>query len=87
MDIQSERSRLLDAESRNEDPTGLMSEQDAYLSKVKNKNLYLATFASVLGPMSFGFVLGYSSPTIPELTSITDPRLRLDIDQASWFGV
>lgn len=56
-------------------------------SKVKNKNLYLATFASVLGPMSFGFVLGYSSPAIPELTSIDDPRLRLDGDQASWFGV
>lgn len=56
-------------------------------SKVKNKKLYLATFASVLGPMSFGFVLGYSSPAIPELTSIDDPRLRLDGDQASWFGV
>lgn len=56
-------------------------------SKVKNKNLYLATFASVLGPMSFGFVLGYSSPAIPELTSIDDPRLRLNSDQASWFGV
>ena len=56
-------------------------------SKVKNKNLYLATFASVLGPMSFGFVLGYSSPAIPDLTSIDDPRLQLDNDQASWFGV
>ncbi|XP_036953382.1 solute carrier family 2, facilitated glucose transporter member 8 [Acanthopagrus latus] len=86
MDIQSERRRLLDAEGGDEDPTGLMSEQDAYLSKVKNKNLYLATFASVLGPMSFGFVLGYSSPVIPELTRISDPRLRLDSIQASWFG-
>lgn len=56
-------------------------------SKVKNKKLYLATFASVLGPMSFGFVLGYSSPAIPELTKIADPRLRLDQVQASWFGV
>ena len=56
-------------------------------SKVKNRNLYLATFVSVLGPMSFGFVLGYSSPAIPELTSISDPRLRLDANQASWFGV
>lgn len=56
-------------------------------SKVNNKKLYLATFASVLGPMSFGFVLGYSSPAIPELTRIADPRLRLDDVQASWFGV
>ncbi|XP_078107628.1 solute carrier family 2, facilitated glucose transporter member 8 [Sander vitreus] len=87
MDIQNERRRLLDAEDGDDDLTGLMSEQDAYLSKVKNRNLYLATFASVLGPMSFGFVLGYSSPAIPELTSITtDPWLRLDANQASWFG-
>ncbi|XP_022623861.1 solute carrier family 2, facilitated glucose transporter member 8 [Seriola dumerili] len=86
MDIQNERRRLLDAEGGDEDPTGLMSEQDAYLSKVKNRKLYLAAFASVLGPMSFGFVLGYSSPAIPELTKIADPRLRLDDVQASWFG-
>lgn len=58
-----------------------------FCSKVKNRNLYLATFASVLGPMSFGFVLGYSSPAIPELTRIADPHLRLNDVQASWFGV
>lgn len=86
MDIQNERRRLLDGEEGDEDPSGLMSEQEAYLSKVKNKNLYLATFASVLGPMSFGFVLGYSSPAIPELSRISDPRLRLNDVQASWFG-
>ncbi|KAF3695332.1 Solute carrier family 2, facilitated glucose transporter member 8 Glucose transporter type 8 [Channa argus] len=86
MDIQGERRRLLDAEGGDEDLTGLLSEQDAYLSKVKNRNLYLATLASVLGPMSFGFVLGYSSPAIPELTKIADPRLRLDDVQGSWFG-
>lgn len=54
---------------------------------MKNKKLYLATFVSVLGPMSFGFVLGYSSPVIPELTATADPRLQLDANQASWFGV
>ncbi|KAM9858733.1 solute carrier family 2, facilitated glucose transporter member 8 [Aulostomus maculatus] len=86
MDVQNERRRLLDAEGGDEDPTGLMSEQDAYLSKVKNKMLYLATFVSVLGPMSFGFVLGYSSPALPELSRITNPRLQLDDVQASWFG-
>ncbi|XP_069025443.1 solute carrier family 2, facilitated glucose transporter member 8 [Embiotoca jacksoni] len=86
MDIQDESSRLLDAEGGGEDPTGLITEHDAYQSKVKNGNLYLATFASVLGPLSFGFVLGYSSPALPELTTIADPRLRLDSDQASWFG-
>ncbi|KFO11032.1 Solute carrier family 2, facilitated glucose transporter member 8, partial [Balearica regulorum gibbericeps] len=54
---------------------------------VRNKKLYLATFAAVLGPLSFGFVLGYSSPVIPELRQINDPKLRLDSSQASWFGV
>ncbi|XP_029019216.1 solute carrier family 2, facilitated glucose transporter member 8 [Betta splendens] len=91
MDIQSERSRLLDADADADADadnalTGLLSEQDAYLSKVRNKKLYLATVASVLGPMSFGFVLGYSSPAIPELSVSADPRLRLDPVQGSWFG-
>ncbi|XP_054629529.1 solute carrier family 2, facilitated glucose transporter member 8 [Dunckerocampus dactyliophorus] len=86
MDAHNERRRLLDAEEGDDDPTGLTTEQDAYLSKVKNRKLYLATFVSVLGPMSFGFVLGYSSPVIPELSSSSDPRLRLGEAQASWFG-
>ena len=55
--------------------------------RVQNKKLYLATFAAVLGPLSFGFVLGYSSPAIPELRKIDNPKLRLDSNQASWFGV
>ncbi|XP_067165329.1 solute carrier family 2, facilitated glucose transporter member 8 isoform X2 [Apteryx mantelli] len=58
---------------------------DAY-PRVQNKKLYLATFAAVLGPLSFGFVLGYSSPVIPELSKVNDPKLRLDSNQASWFG-
>ncbi|KAA0716368.1 Solute carrier family 2, facilitated glucose transporter member 8 [Triplophysa tibetana] len=61
-------------------------EQDSYLNKVKNGKLYMATFAAVLGPLSFGFVLGYSSPAIPELTRIQDPKLQLSTDEASWFG-
>lgn len=86
MDPHSERKRLLeDEEDGNEEPSGV-SDQDLYLSKVQNGRLYLATFVSVLGPLSFGFVLGYSSPAIPDLTRIQDPRLRLDDVQASWFG-
>ncbi|XP_054895629.1 solute carrier family 2, facilitated glucose transporter member 8 [Poeciliopsis prolifica] len=86
MDIQTERRRLLQEEDGDDGPTGLLSEQEAYLSKVKNRKLYLASFAAVLGPMSFGFVLGYSSPAIPELSRISDPRLRLSEVEASWFG-
>ncbi|TRY95842.1 hypothetical protein DNTS_021379 [Danionella cerebrum] len=62
------------------------SEQDLYLDKVKNGKLYMATFAAVLGPLSFGFVLGYSSPAIPELCRIQDPGLQLSQEEASWFG-
>ncbi|XP_075376163.1 solute carrier family 2, facilitated glucose transporter member 8 isoform X1 [Mycteria americana] len=58
---------------------------DSY-PRVQNKKLYLAAFAAVLGPLSFGFVLGYSSPVIPELRKSNDPKLRLDSNQASWFG-
>ncbi|CAN9512642.1 unnamed protein product [Ophioblennius macclurei] len=80
MDIQSESSSLLHAQEA--EP----SEQDTYLSQVKNSKLYLATFASVLGPLSFGFVLGYSSPAIPDLSRTSEAGLRLDDVQASWFG-
>lgn len=100
MDIQRETRRLLDAEDGEEDravevrsehgeedrTVEVRSEQDTYLDKVKNGKLYLATFAAVLGPLSFGFVLGYSSPAIPELSKDSDPQIRLDDDQASWFG-
>ncbi|KAK6312948.1 hypothetical protein J4Q44_G00162950 [Coregonus suidteri] len=85
IEIQNESRRLLDTED-GEEETGVRSDQDAYLDKVKNEKLFLASFAAVLGPLSFGFVLGYSSPAIPELSTITDLRLRLDDDEASWFG-
>ncbi|XP_006005197.1 solute carrier family 2, facilitated glucose transporter member 8 isoform X2 [Latimeria chalumnae] len=62
-------------------------EEEKYFKKVKNGKLYLATFAAVLGPLSFGFVLGYSSPAIPDLKKISDVNLRLDNNQASWFGM
>ncbi|XP_042336410.1 solute carrier family 2, facilitated glucose transporter member 8 [Sceloporus undulatus] len=62
------------------------SQLESYFSKVQNRNLYLATFAAVLGPLSFGFVLGYSSPAIPSLKRGNNPELRLEDSQASWFG-
>ncbi|XP_063051107.1 solute carrier family 2, facilitated glucose transporter member 8 [Engraulis encrasicolus] len=61
-------------------------EHGSYLDKVKNGKLYLATFAAILGPLSFGFVLGYSSPAIPDLRRIPDPNMQLDAEEASWFG-
>ncbi|XP_043096788.1 solute carrier family 2, facilitated glucose transporter member 8 isoform X3 [Puntigrus tetrazona] len=83
MDVYEEtRPLLVNDEQTDED----RSEQESYLDKVKNGKLYIATFAAVLGPLSFGFVLGYSSPAIPELRKIQDPGLQLSADEASWFG-
>ncbi|XP_051960564.1 solute carrier family 2, facilitated glucose transporter member 8 [Xyrauchen texanus] len=76
------RPLLVNDEQRIED----RAEQDSYLDKVRNGKLYMATFAAVLGPLSFGFVLGYSSPAIPELRRIQDQRLQLSTEEASWFG-
>ncbi|XP_040179949.1 solute carrier family 2, facilitated glucose transporter member 8 isoform X3 [Rana temporaria] len=64
-----------------------LTHQSSYLRKVRNRNLYLATLAAVLGPLSFGFVLGFSSPAISDLKNADDPRLILDKGTASWFGV
>ncbi|XP_073455617.1 solute carrier family 2, facilitated glucose transporter member 8 isoform X1 [Aquarana catesbeiana] len=63
-----------------------LTQQSSYLRKVQNRNLYLATLAAVLGPLSFGFVLGFSSPAISDLKHADDPRLILDKGTASWFG-
>ncbi|XP_056408746.1 solute carrier family 2, facilitated glucose transporter member 8 isoform X2 [Hyla sarda] len=62
------------------------SQYGRYLSNVQNRNLYLATLGAVLGPLSFGFVLGFSSPAISDLKNTEDPRLILDQETASWFG-
>ncbi|KAI1900473.1 hypothetical protein AGOR_G00050300 [Albula goreensis] len=75
---------LLDSE--NQGRIEQKSEEDIYFEKVSNGKLYLATFSAVLGPLSFGFVLGYSSPAIPDLCKINNPWLQLDTEQASWFG-
>ncbi|KAM7092704.1 solute carrier family 2, facilitated glucose transporter member 8 isoform 2-T2 [Molossus nigricans] len=52
----------------------------------RGRRVFLAAFAAALGPLSFGFALGYSSPAIPSLRRATPPAPRLDDDAASWFG-
>ncbi|XP_032993649.1 solute carrier family 2, facilitated glucose transporter member 8 isoform X2 [Lacerta agilis] len=87
-DMASEETRpLLSTEVETELSAQRPSPLEIYLSKVQNQNLFLATFAAVLGPLSFGFVLGYSSPAIPSLKKVSNPELRLEDIQASWFGI
>ncbi|XP_051243091.1 solute carrier family 2, facilitated glucose transporter member 6 [Dicentrarchus labrax] len=56
-------------------------------SKINNSKLFLAVFSAVLGNFNFGYSLVYSSPVLPKLQSPdADPRLRMDTEQAAWFG-
>ncbi|XP_037653934.1 solute carrier family 2, facilitated glucose transporter member 8 isoform X2 [Choloepus didactylus] len=52
----------------------------------RGRRVFLAAFAAALGPLSFGFALGYSSPAIPSLRRAAPPAPRLDDAAASWFG-
>ncbi|KAI3359301.1 hypothetical protein L3Q82_002818 [Scortum barcoo] len=56
-------------------------------SQISNSKLFLAVFSAVLGNFSFGYSLVYSSPVLPKLKSPdVEPRLRMDTEQAAWFG-
>ena len=46
----------------------------------------LATFIAALGPLSFGYCLGYSSSALQDLASAS-PAVRLTDQQGSWFSV
>ncbi|KAF6127223.1 solute carrier family 2 member 8 [Phyllostomus discolor] len=52
----------------------------------RGRRVFLAAFAAALGPLSFGFALGYSSPAIPSLRRAAPPAPQLDDEAASWFG-
>lgn len=57
------------------------------LSQINNSGLYLAVFSAVLGNFNFGYSLVYSSPVLPKFQSPdADPRLRMNTEQAAWFG-
>ena len=48
----------------------------------------LATFIAALGPLSFGFCMGYSSPALEDLQNADKPNdVQLSSEQGSWFSV
>ncbi|XP_015244124.1 PREDICTED: solute carrier family 2, facilitated glucose transporter member 6-like [Cyprinodon variegatus] len=56
-------------------------------SQISNARLYLAVFSAVLGNFNFGYSLVYSSPVLPRFKGPdADPQLRMDTNQAAWFG-
>ncbi|XP_038637739.1 solute carrier family 2, facilitated glucose transporter member 6-like [Scyliorhinus canicula] len=59
--------------------------QQIQTGKVQNWWMYLAVSTAVLGNLSFGYALVYTSPVVPELQQSSDPNLRMDDEKASWF--
>ncbi|XP_048469804.1 solute carrier family 2, facilitated glucose transporter member 6 isoform X2 [Rhincodon typus] len=53
--------------------------------RFQNHRMHLAAFTAILGNLSFGYALVYTSPVIPELEHSLDPQLRLDNYNASFF--
>ena len=49
-------------------------------------NVLLATLIAALGPINFGYALGYTSTNQVEMTDNTKP-FHLTEDEFSWFGV
>ncbi|XP_068925350.1 solute carrier family 2, facilitated glucose transporter member 6 isoform X3 [Petaurus breviceps papuanus] len=61
-------------------------QEQNYIRTLKNKRLFLATFAAVLGNFSFGYALVYTSPVIPALERSPNPALQMNKTESSWFG-
>lgn len=57
-----------------------------YVRTLKNKRLFVAAFAAVLGAFNFGFALVYPSPVIPALENNRDPIITITSKETSWFG-
>lgn len=50
--------------------------------RLNQLNFYYASFCAYLAALSFGIMIGYTSPTLPDMQR----EKVLDKDQASWFG-
>ncbi|XP_078406352.1 solute carrier family 2, facilitated glucose transporter member 6 [Cetorhinus maximus] len=59
--------------------------QQTQTGETHNWWMYLAVFNAILGNLSFGYALVYTSPVIPELKHSSDPKLQLNTEKASWF--
>ncbi|KAK3702400.1 hypothetical protein QZH41_020000 [Actinostola sp. cb2023] len=61
------------------------------LNKERRWSVIMATFFSALGPVTFGYCMGYSSAATTQLQmgpgkNINSTQLLLDEDQITWFG-
>ncbi|XP_067868138.1 solute carrier family 2, facilitated glucose transporter member 6 isoform X2 [Heterodontus francisci] len=61
------------------------NQQGTQTRTVHNWWMYLAVFTAILGNLSFGYAMVYTSPVVPALEHSPNPKLRLNDDSASWF--
>ncbi|XP_059494307.1 solute carrier family 2, facilitated glucose transporter member 6 [Stegostoma tigrinum] len=61
------------------------TQQRTETRRFQNRWMHLAVFTAILGNLSFGYALVYTSPVIPELERSPDPQLQLDNYKASFF--
>lgn len=59
-----------------------MSEKESRIGR-----MVLATFVAALGPLSFGYCLGYSSSALLDFENESDKAVRFTDSQGSWFSV
>ncbi|XP_059850207.1 solute carrier family 2, facilitated glucose transporter member 6 isoform X1 [Hypanus sabinus] len=60
-------------------------EQEPQTGKVNNRRMFLAVFTAVLGNVSFGYAMVYTSPVVPELEHSPNPNLQMNTRSASLF--
>ena len=76
--------------SRNLDEDNPLVQSDRAILKrpqrEQNMSVFIATFIAALGPVSFGYCLGYSSSALQDLKSLAQ-KLHLSDSQGSWFSV
>ncbi|XP_032905304.1 solute carrier family 2, facilitated glucose transporter member 6 [Amblyraja radiata] len=63
----------------------MQQQQEPQARPVNNRWMFLAVFTAVLGNLSFGYALVYTSPVVPELEHSLDPDLRLNDRSGAWF--
>ena len=84
------RYSVSEQEQRHADPNGELraeaEKEKGQHSKERWWTVLVATLVAALGPVSFGYAMGYSSAAVTQLGK-PNQDLHLDEDAITWFGV
>ena len=79
---------MVASELENEYSPSASVQSERVAAKDRIGRTILATFIAALGPLSFGYCLGYSSSALDDLKNASvSSAVRLTSDQGSWFSV